>query len=293
MNWWPSRYGCGDRRGSGNELTSQRVLAALRIPREGEVIELAQPLDAEAPRWGGRLWGQSILTHGATAEHRARSENGDTYLEELVVGGLHSGCHIDALGHGGIDGRFYNGHELDEVYGFEGLRLLGIEGASPWIARGVCLDVAAAAGLERLEAGFAVTPVHLEEACRRQEVAVEAGDAVLLHTGWAHLYRADPDRYLQGEPGASHEAARWLTDCRASLVGADNWGFEVVSAEEADGGPRFPVHQHLLAETGTHILENVDVTPLIERGRSEFLFIAAPVKVAGATAGQVNPLAVI
>ncbi|HEY5941289.1 MAG TPA: cyclase family protein [Solirubrobacterales bacterium] len=291
--WWPSRYGPEDTLGSGNELLPKRLLAALRIPRRGEVIELAPPLDAAAPRWENRPWEQSILAHGATEEHRGRSENGDTYLEEQIVGGLHNGCHIDALGHSGIDGRFYNGRALEEVFGTLGLKTLGIEQAAPWITRGVCLDLAGLLELGRLAPGFVVEPAHLEGACRRQEVAIEPGDAVLLHTGWGGLYRDDPQRYLESEPGPGWDAARWLTDRRASLVGADNWGFEAIPTEEGLRGQDFPVHQHLLAETGTFILENADTSALVERTQGEFLFIAAPAKVAGATAGPVNPLAVV
>lgn len=293
MAWWPSRYGPEDTRGSCNELSPERLLAALRIPRKGEVIELAPPLDSAGPRWEGRAWAQEVLAHGATEEHRRGSENADTYLEEMVVGGLHNGCHVDALGHSGIDGRFYNGRTLEEVFGREGLRTLGIEQSTPWIARGVCLDLAGLDDAERLEGGFAVEPSHLEAACRRQGVAIEPGDAVLLHTGWGRLYREDPERYLESEPGAGWDAARWLTDRRVSLVGADNWGFEVVPPEEGRRGQAFPVHQHLLAETGTFILENADTSALAALNQSEFLFIAAPAKVAGATAGPVNPLAVV
>ncbi|HET8813937.1 MAG TPA: cyclase family protein [Solirubrobacterales bacterium] len=280
MSWWPSRYGPEDTRGSGNELSPERLLAALKIPRRGEVIELAPPLDAAAPRWGGRDWSQSVLVDGA-------------YLEELVTGSLHSGCHIDALGHGGIGGRFYNGIPLEEVFGPDGLRTLGIEQAAPWITRGVCLNLPTLLGAESLEGGFVVQPADLEEACRRQQVTIEPGDAVLLHTGWGRLYREDPRRYLESEPGAGWDAARWLTDRRVSLVGADNWGFEVVPPEAARRGQDFPVHQHLLAETGTFILENADTSALAALGQSEFLFIAAPAKVEGATAGGVNPLAVV
>jgi kynurenine formamidase len=98
-----------------------------------------------------------------------------------------------------------------------GLRTLGIEHAGSWIAQGICLDIAAAVGVE-----------HLEEPCRRQDIAVSAGDVVFLHTGWARFYEADGDRYLDAEPGAGWDAAHWLTDRRVSLVGADNWGFEAV-----------------------------------------------------------------
>lgn len=291
--WWPSRYGPDDTRGASNELSAERLLAALRIPARGEIVELALPLRASSPRLPSQSWKQAIRAEGASEEHRGGSTNRDTYLDELVVGGLHNGCHIDALGHGGIDGRFYNGRTLAEIFHPDGLRALGIERAGPWICRGVCLDVAAALGAERLEGGFAIEPEHLEDACRRQGVTISAGDAVLLHTGWAQLYEADPQRYSATEPGADWEAAHWLTERRVSLVGADNWGFEVVPSEPTRPGQEFPVHQHLLAETGTNILENIDTSPLARLAQSEFLFVASPAKIAGATAGAVNPLALI
>jgi kynurenine formamidase len=291
--WWPSRYGSEDTRGAGNELTPDRLLAALEIPRRGEVFQLALPLHADATPRSPRAWTQSILLHGAMEEHVRSTQNHDTYLEELVVGSFHSGCHVDALGHSGIDGRFYNGRPLGEIFAIDGLRGLGAEQAGPWIARGVCLDIAAVMGIDHLDAGFAIDPGHLEEACGRQGVSVSAGDVVLLHTGWARFHEADGDRYRQAEPGAGWDAAHWLTDRRVSLVGADNWGFETVPAEPGRERQKYCVHQHLLAETGTHILENIDTGPLVRSGESEFLFVAIPPRIVGATAAPLNPLAVV
>lgn len=269
----------------------EQVLAALRIPRRGEVIQLALPLYPGAPTVSEHPWQQSLITDGAGSDQAESSVNRETYLEELVGGSLHSGCHIDALGHCGIDGRFHGELGLEEIAAPEGLRKFGIEEAGPWVARGVCLDIAAVVGVEHLEAGFAIAPEHLEEACRRQEVAVEPGDVALLHTGWARFYGSDPSRYIEKEPGAGIDAAHWLTDRQVSLVGADNWGFEAVPAEQA--GHSFPVHQHLLTETGTHILENIDTIPLLRAEVSEFLFLASVPKILGATAAPLNPLAMV
>lgn len=271
--------------------TPEQVLAALQIPRLGVVIQLALPLYSGAPTVSEYPWQQSLITDGAGSDQAEKSENRETYLEELVSGSLHSGCHIDALGHCGVGGHFHGDLALEEIAGPEGLRRFGIEEAGPWVARGVCLDVAAVAGVEHLEAGFAITPGHLEEACRRQGVAIKAGDVALLHTGWARFYASDPDRYIEKEPGAGVDAAHWLTDRGVSLVGADNWGFEVVPAEQE--GHSFPAHQHLLTETGTHILENIDTVPLLNAGATEFLFLASVPPILGATAAPLNPLAVL
>jgi kynurenine formamidase len=269
----------------------EQLLAALRIPRRGEVIQLALPLYPGAPTVSAHPWQQSLITDGAGSDQAERSENRETYLEELVGGSLHSGCHIDALGHCGVDGRFHGGLGLEELAAPKGLRRFGIEEAGPWVARGVCLDVAAVVGVEHLEAGFAIAPEHLEAACRHHGVSVEPGDVVLLHTGWARFYASEPNRYIEKEPGAGIDAARWLTDRHVSLVGADNWGFEAVPAEQE--GHSFPVHQHLLTETGTHILENVDTTPLLHAEAAEFLFLASVPPIIGATAAPLNPLAVL
>src|SRR5262245_52034909 len=49
--WWPSRYGADDELGAGNELTAERTLAALRIPTQGRIIELAQLLEPGIPAY--------------------------------------------------------------------------------------------------------------------------------------------------------------------------------------------------------------------------------------------------
>jgi kynurenine formamidase len=290
--WWPSRYGEMDRLGSGNELTPERTLRALRIPREGRTLNLAQTVERGVPAVYPREWRQLILTHGLLGNPDApRGCSRESWVEEEIASGNHIGCHVDALGHLGIDGHFYNGLHYRDFVTATGLTQLGIETARPWVCRGVCLDIAGLVGSEPLEEGFVVTPDHLEDACERQGVEVQAGDAVLLHTGWGALYGADPDRYAAAEPGAGWDAAHRLTDRRVSLVGADNWAFEVLPFEYAER--EFCVHQHLLAETGTHILENIDTAALASGGHSEFLFLLTVPKLKGATAAPAGPVAVV
>ena len=289
--WWPSRYGADDLRGASNEITPKRTLDALSIPRLGEIIDLALPLHSGVATVPPRKWHQVVLAHGATAKHIESLESRETYLEEHVSGGYHIGCHIDALGHLGIDGTFYNGHRFEHFYDPEGISLLDITTAGPWVTRGVCLDLQSSVGEDKLEGGFAISAKMLEEAASKQGVEVRAGDAVLINTNWSRLWDSDPDRYGESEPGLGWDSAHWLTDKRISLVGVDNWGLEVVPAETP--GRDFIVHQHLLAETGTHIIENIDTSRLAAGRHNEFLFVAAVPKVLGATAGQVNPLAIV
>jgi kynurenine formamidase len=290
--WWPSRYGPDDLRGAANELTPPRTLAALRLPRKGRSIELAQLLTEDVPAFPPRFWKQTVLGHGALEDTRLGLGGSDlSYFEEQVTGTYHIGCHVDGLGHVGIDGHFYNGHHYKDFYTPKGLQKFGTETMTPWVCRGVCLDVAAVAGEQQLAGGFVVTPDHLKRASERQSVEVGAGDVVLLHTGWGVKWDQDIHAYEEAEPGAGWEAAHWLTDRRVSLVGADNWAFEVIPFERADG--IFAVHQHLLAETGTHILENIKTRELAEGGHSEFLFCLTPQKTKGSTGAIAAPVAVV
>jgi len=151
--------------------------------------------------------------------------------------------------------------------------------------------MAAVVEKERLEEGFAITVEHLEEAQKEQGIEIGAGDAVFLHAGWGELWSTDMKRYEEAEPGCSWDAAHYLTDKRVSLVGADNWSFEVIPFER-EGGV-FAVHQHLLAETGTHILENMKTADLVKGSHGEFLFVLTIQKTPGSTGAIASPVAVV
>lgn len=290
--WWPSRYGGDDQAGACNELTPERTLAALSLPRTGRVVELGQVLEAGVPIFPPRTFNQLILAHGVLESLPvAPGENDVNWFEEQVVQPYQVCCHVDGLGHVGIRGHFYNGNHYKDFYDPRGLQKLGFENTEPWVCRGVCLDVATLEGVDMLPAGFVITPQHLEEACRRQHVELRAGDAVLVHTGWADLWMRDNETYGSVEPGVGWAGAHWLTERRPSIVGADNWSFEPLPFEDPDRP--YVVHQHLLSETGTYILENIRTRDLVAEGRSEFLFVLAPPKVRGATAGLAAPLAIL
>ena len=56
--------------------------------------------------------------------------------------------------------------------------------------------------------------------------------------------------------------------------------------------PSMPVHVHLLVESGIHIIECLNLEELAREHISEFLFLAAPLKIAGGTGSPIRPLAV-
>ena len=54
-----------------------------------------------------------------------------------------------------------------------------------------------------------------------------------------------------------------------------------------------PVHVHLLVESGIHIIECFNLEELSAAGVREFPFVAIPLKIRGATASPIRPVAVV
>ena len=96
------------------------------------------------------------------------------------------------------------------------------------------------------------------------------GRTVLVETGWDRHWRTD--RYFEGHPFLTAEAASLLVDAGAALVGVDSYNID-----NTDDGRR-PVHTALLGAEITIVehLTGLDKLPL-----SGFRFSAVPVKVTG------------
>ena len=74
------------------------------------------------------------------------------------------------------------------------------------------------------------------------------------------------------------------------IVGADNLSFEIFPSElETD---YVPVHTYLLAEHGTPILELVYLEELSRDQIFEFAFIGGSLKLRGADAAPIRPIAI-
>ncbi|MGR9073702.1 MAG: cyclase family protein, partial [Gammaproteobacteria bacterium] len=66
---------------------------------------------------------------------------------------------------------------------------------------------------------YAISLADVKGALSRQEISLQAGDAVLIHTGWGALYGKDNDEFLAGEPGLGMEAVDWLYRQRIAITG--------------------------------------------------------------------------
>ena len=94
------------------------------------------------------------------------------------------------------------------------------------------------------------------------------GRAVLVHTAWDKHWRTDA--YFEAHPFLTEDAARYLADSGAKLVGIDSYNID----DTADG--RRPVHTILLRNE-IPIVEHM--TGLHQLRRESFRFFAVPPKV--------------
>jgi kynurenine formamidase len=96
-------------------------------------------------------------------------------------------------------------------------------------------------------------------------------DALLFNYGWQRKYKHLPEgqRYLEGWPGLSGEAAKYIVRSGVRLVGCDTMGMD---AE----GAGFPAHHVLLSKEVKVIesLANLDVAPAVGG-----LLMAVPLKI--------------
>ncbi|MCD9570637.1 MULTISPECIES: cyclase family protein [Pseudomonas] len=212
-----------------------------------------------------------------------------SYSGSAVSMYAHMGTHIDALNHFGLNGKIWNGYRADQHLGDRGWNVTGAEKLPPIIARGVLIDVAAAKGLEQLADSYRVTRADLQQALARQNVALEKGDVVLIRTGRMRDFD-NAQRYMANPPGLSLDAAKFLVEeGGAMVVGADNLSFETFPSEVE--GNYLPLHTYLLAMQGAPIMELVNLEGLSRDKVYQFAFIGASLKLRGADAAPIRPMA--
>jgi kynurenine formamidase len=254
-----------------------RQLAAARV------FDLAQPYFAGMPHHPAHppfLFGL-VKQHGDYVGPRGNSSASDA-----IAMGSHVGTHIDALCHFSCGGVLHGGEPAEAAQSFSGgLQKFSIDQVPPILRRGVLLDVAGPHGGPLAE-NHEITPAELDRVSRAVEV--RAGDVVLLRTGWAR-YFGDARKFISEVrgPGPGLAGARWLSARGVYAAGSDTVAFEKVP----DAG--MPVHVHLLVESGIHIIECLNLEELAAAGLSEFLFVALPLKIQGATASPIRPVALV
>ncbi len=247
------------------------MVGAVRILKKEIIAERhrrpsAPEAAVEAAGPGGAVGGRRFVDLSHTVEHGlitykglpapiicdylSREQSRAHYAEgtEFHIGKIemvaNTGTYLDSPFH-----RFAHGKDLS-----------GLDLASLAELEGVVVRVAGMAGR-------AVTRAAVAAALADTDVR---GRAVLIHTGWDAHWRTD--RYFEGHPFVTADAADRLAGSGAALVGIDSLNID----DTADG--RRPAHTALLG-AGIPIVEhlcNLDRLPL-----TGFRFSAVPVKVKG------------
>jgi kynurenine formamidase len=217
------------------------------------------------------------------------------FMSELVMGTTHSGAHIDAHAHMtvGAEDRWHGGSARTDLGDFGPLKGDATEIPPLW-RRGVLYDVPGHRGLGSLPAAEPVGAEELEAIEAATGVAAGEGDVALVRTGYlAHW--PDPSA-LAAHRGAGPDlsAARLLAERGVLAVGSDTETFEVQPAPDrgTPANPQ-PVHTLLLIERGIYILESLDLEGLARAGAREFLFVALPLAIRGATGSMLDPVAIV
>lgn len=267
-------------------MQPEAVLRAARLIQAGEVIEMGYPLFDRMPFYGDRIYNQQIKQTRWPPGSNTRGSN-----EEIITTELGQvGTQIDGFGHQSIGNSLYNCFQMDEVITRTGFSKLGIENAGALFTRGVLLDIAALKGVEMLGDKYEITVSDLQDALEQQNLALHAGDAVIINTGFGRLWGIDNTRYYRTQPGLGVEAAEWLAQQDPMIVGSDSCCIEV--NPNPDPNLSSPVHQILLVANGIYMIESLKLDELVEKDVYEFAFIVQPLKLTGATGSSVAPIAV-
>jgi kynurenine formamidase len=193
-------------------------------------------------------------------------------------------CHIgrqlpdgDVVLHGEI--------RADEVSDYRGFKQLGVENMPPIVTRMVLLDIAGYRAVDLLPDHEEIGAEEVFACAQAQGVSLSPGCAVAIRTGWERLWRADNARFSSSHPGIGVPAARALVERGCVVVAGDTPTVEVLPA------PDHAVHQFLLVDCGVPLLENLRLSELAEERCYESVLVVLPLKVRGATASVVHPIA--
>jgi kynurenine formamidase len=74
-----------------------------------------------------------------------------------------------------------------------------------------------------------ITPDELQACLDAANLKIRPGDVVLIRTGHGTLWMKDNQTYGEGEPGIGLAAARFLSERKVTLIGADKWAIDAVS----------------------------------------------------------------
>ncbi len=336
-------WGDDDELGRINLLTPAKVLEGVREVAEGRSFCLSLPLDYP----GGTALNQrrhppSIAptedmngTPGVFYNVRMSEMQDwgdpkyvDVWADDVVTLSLqystqwdslaHVGAEFDADGDGVEEAVYYNGYRagLDLVgpqddaagdggahrsfarhLGLEHMAYQGVQG------RGVLIDLHHHIGDDWRGVNLAM----LQEIMAADNVVVEPGDMLLLHTGFATRileWNRHPDPRKLFTTGSYLDARDealldWIADSQISALVADNYAVEGLLGKDRDQSRHsfLPIHHLCLFKLGVPLGEMWYLHELAgwlrEHQRSRFLLTAPPLRMPGVVGSPLTPVATV
>ncbi len=286
------RWGPDDERGALHHLTPERVAAAAGLVRDGTSVTLSLPLNTH-PAVHNPVPADHYMTELDPPDTTSGSLH---FIKDYVGLDYHNDghTHVDALCHIAYEGSMYNGRLADAVT-TAGATVNTIEVLKDGlVGRGVLLDIPGVRGVPWLEPGEHVFRDDLEAAEREQGVTVQAGDILLVRTGHSRrLAQLGPWNTAEAKAGLHPTAMPFVSERSAAALGSDGNSDTAPSSTEGVG---FPIHVLAITAMGLHLLDYLQFEDLLRAcqtaGRWEFLFAAAPLRIAGGTGSPLNPTAI-
>jgi kynurenine formamidase len=215
------------------------ALRAVPTDRDTRFVDLSHTIESGMITYKG-LPGPYICDHLSREQSRAHYAPGTEFQIGKIEMVSNTSTYLDTPFHRDADGIDLGGLELASVADLPGIVVRIAPSAERAIGR----------------SHFGATEVR--------------GCAVLVHTGWSGHWRTD--QYFEGHPHLTEQAAIYLRDAGAVLVGIDS-----LNIDSTDTGER-PVHTTLL-RAGIPIVEHM--TNLGALPKDGFRFTAVPPKISG------------
>lgn len=291
-------FGEDDEIGTLNLLTPERVAAAAKLVKTGEVFPMSWELEKPHPP----LFNRSALNHTI---HRRRKNVFDDIYDSFNT---QSSSQWDGLRHyGHRDFGFYNGVTEEQIADPSVSR----NGIHNWARRGIAgravlVDFRRFADAHGIEYSpgvrYGITPEQLQAAADWQGVKFQTGDILLLRVGWIEWYNSlsEEQRTALAQPGGmqiagltqGEDSLRFLWDNHFAAVCSDNPSFEANPFPKEDEA----LHDTIIGLWGMPIGEMFTLDALAAAcatdRRYEVLFTAAPLNKLGGVASPPNALAI-
>ncbi|MCL5950180.1 MAG: cyclase family protein [Chloroflexi bacterium] len=195
--------------------------------------------------------------------------DGEGCLSSRIDTSLHMGTHMDAPVHVMKDGL-----SIGEI---APARLVG---------PALVVDVSPGYGPD-CGKNLAISAADLQAAVTSTHHSLDAGDMIIVNTGWHRLYTSEPRRYYSEFSTLSAEAGRWLAEKGVIFVGVDCCDAD---EERFYAKPPYapPNHKQNFLSKGICICENVggDVDKVLGK---KLTLIVAPLRIVGPN-GNASPI---